>query len=308
MAITAAQVKQLREMTGSGMMACKKALEASDGDMDKAIEYLREKGLAAAQKKAARIAAEGMSFTEVVDGDKKGVILEVNSESDFVAKNEKFQNYVKAVADQLLESDAADVETFLKEAWKLDPALTVEQELSEQISVIGEKLSIRRFEKLTAENGCVVAYLHGGGRIAVMLQADTEVVNDEIKEALKNVAMQIAALKPLYISREEVDQDYLEKEKAILKQQAMNENPGRPDAIYDKMIIGRLNKEMKEICLLDQEYVKDNELSVAKYLQKVGKDNGTAIVLKKFFRFETGEGMQHREENFAEEVAKQMNK
>ena len=308
MAITAAQVKQLREMTGSGMMACKKALEATDGDMDKAIEYLREKGLAAAQKKAARIAAEGMSFTEVVDGDKKGVILEVNSESDFVAKNEKFQNYVKAVADQLLESEAADVEAFLEEPWKLDPQLTVAQELSEQISVIGEKLSIRRFEKLTAENGCVVAYLHGGGRIAVLVQADTEVVNDEVKEALKNVAMQIAALKPLYIGREDVDQDFIEKERAILKQQAMNENPGKPENIIDKMIIGRLNKELKDFCLLEQPYVKDNELTVAKYLQKVGKDNGTAIVLKKYFRFESGEGMQHREENFAEEVANQMNK
>lgn len=308
MAVTAAQVKQLREMTGSGMMACKKALEATDGDMDKAVDYLREQGLAAAQKKAARIAAEGMSFTEVGADDKVGVILEVNSESDFVAKNEKFQNYVKAVADQLLESGAADVDAFLEEPWKLDPRLTVAQELSEQISVIGEKLSIRRFEKLTADNGCVVAYLHGGGRIAVMLQAETEVVNDEVKEALKNVAMQIAALKPLYISREEVDQDYLEKERTILKQQAMNENPGKPENIIDKMIIGRLNKEMKEICLLDQEYVKDSELTVAKYLQKVGKDNGTAIVLKKYFRYETGEGMQHREENFAEEVAKQMTK
>ena len=308
MAVTAAQVKQLREMTGSGMMACKKALEETNGDMDKAIEYLREKGLAAAQKKAARIAAEGVSFTEVVDGGKKGVILEVNSESDFVAKNEKFQNYVKAVADQILESDATDVETFMKEPWKLDPAFTVEQELSEQIAVIGEKLSIRRFEKLDGENGVVVAYLHGGGRIAVMLKAETEVVNDEVKDALKNVAMQIAALKPLYISREEVDQDFLEKEKAILKQQAMNENPGKPEAIIDKMIIGRLNKEMKEFCLLDQEYVKDSELTVAKYLQKVGKENNTAIVIKKYFRYETGEGMQHREENFAEEVAKQMNK
>ena len=303
--VTAAMVKELREMTGAGMMDCKKALSNTDGDMDKAVEFLREKGLAAAAKKAGRIAAEGL-VTALVENDKKGVIVEVNSETDFVAKNADFQEYVGQVAAQALKTKAATMEEFLAEPWELDPSKTVEQELSSKIAVIGEKLSIRRFEKLENEAGCVVAYIHGGGRIGVLVEAETATVNDAVKEALKNVAMQIAALRPQYVSRDEVSDDFIEKEKEILKVQAKNENPGKPDNIIDKMIMGRLNKELKEFCLLDQPYVKDGDLTVGKYLQQVSKEVGTPVTVKKFVRFETGEGMQKKEENFAEEVAKQI--
>ena len=303
--VTAAMVKELREMTGAGMMDCKKALSNTDGDMDKAVEFLREKGLAAAAKKAGRIAAEGL-VTALVENDKKGVIVEVNSETDFVAKNADFQAYVAQVAAQAMETKASTIEEFLAEPWKLDPSKTVEQELSSKIAVIGEKLSIRRFQQLENANGCVVAYIHGGGRIGVLVEAETAVVNDAVKEALKNVAMQIAALRPQYVSRDEVSDEFIEKEKEILKVQAKNENPDKPDNIIDKMILGRLNKELKEFCLLDQPYVKDGELTVSKYLQQVSKEVGTPVTVKKFVRFETGEGMQKKEENFAEEVAKQI--
>ena len=182
----------------------------------------------------------------------------------------------------------------------------MEQELSSKIAVIGEKPSIRRFQQLENANGCVVAYIHGGGRIGVLVEAETATVNDAVKEALKNVAMQIAALRPQYVSRDEVSDEFIEKEKEILKVQAKNENPDKPDNIIDKMILGRLNKELKEFCLLDQPYVKDGELTVSKYLQQVSKEVGTPVTVKKFVRFETGEGMQKKEENFAEEVAKQI--
>lgn len=306
-AVTAAMVKQLREMTGAGMMDCKKALAAVEGDMDKAVEFLREKGLAAAAKKAGRIAAEGLVKTLVQD-DKKAVVVEVNSETDFVAKNADFQAYVQQVAEQALNTTAADLDAFLAEPWTLEPEKTVAEELSSKIAVIGEKLSIRRFEQVEAEDGCVVAYIHGGGRIGVLVQAECAVVNDAVKEALKNVAMQIAALRPQYVCRDEISEEFIEKERAILKTQAMNENPNKPENIIDKMIIGRLNKELKEFCLLDQAYVKDGDLTVAKYLQQVSKEVGSPITVKRFVRYETGEGMQKKEENFAEEVAKQMSK
>lgn len=306
-AVTAAMVKQLREMTGAGMMDCKKALTAVEGDMDKAVEFLREKGLAAAAKKAGRIAAEGLVKTLVQD-DKKAVVVEVNSETDFVAKNADFQTYVQQVAEQALNTTAADLDAFLAEPWALEPEKTVAQELSSKIAVIGEKLSIRRFEQVEAEDGCVVAYTHGGGRIGVLVQAECAVVNDEVKEALKNVAMQIAALRPQYVCRDEMSEEFIAKEKSILKTQAMNENPNKPENIIDKMIIGRLNKELKEFCLLDQAYVKDGDLTVAKYLQQVSKQVGSPITVKRFVRYETGEGMQKKEENFAEEVAKQIGK
>ena len=196
----------------------------------------------------------------------------------------------------------------MAEAWAKDTSKTVAQELSSKIAVIGENLSIRRFEKITAENGCVVGYIHGGGRIGVVVEAVTDVVNDAVKEALKNVAMQVAALKPLYVCREEVSQDFIDKETEILKVQAKNENPDKPDNIIDKMIIGRLNKELKEFCLVDQQYVKDGDLTVAKYLQSVSKEVGANISIKRFVRFETGEGLEKKSENFAEEVAKQMGK
>ena len=305
MAITAGMVKELREMTGAGMMDCKKALTETNGDMDAAVEFLRKNGQAKAEKKAGRIAAEGIVKTVVRD-DKMAAIVEVNSETDFVAKNDEFQGFVEAVVNQIADSDAADMDTFMAEAWASDASKTVKDALVEKIAVIGENLNIRRFEKVSAENGCVVSYIHGGGRIGVLVAADTDVVNDEIKTCLKNVAMQVAAMSPKYVSRDEVSQEFMDHEKEILLAQAKKENPEKPDNIIEKMIIGRLNKEMKEICLLDQVYVQDSDLTVAKYVDKVAKENGANLTVKKFVRFETGEGIEKKQENFAEEVAAQM--
>lgn len=308
MEITAAMVKELRDMTGAGVMDCKKALVSSDGDYDKAVELLREKGLASAEKKAGRIAAEG-TVLALVKEDKAAAIVEVNSETDFVAKNDKFRTFVDNVANQILNSNAKTVEELSAEKWAGDSSKTVQDELVSQIAVIGEKLSIRRFEKIEVQgDGAVVAYIHGGGRIGVLIEAESSVVNDEVKEALKNLAMQVAALYPKYVSRDEVSEEYIAHEKEILKTQARNENPGKPENIIDKMIIGRLNKELKEVCLLDQIYVKDGDLTVSKYLEQVSKAVGSTIKVKRFVRFETGEGIEKREENFAEEVAKQMGK
>ena len=304
MAVTASMVKELREMTGAGMMDCKKALNETNGNMDEAIEYLRKNGQAKAEKKAGRIAAEGIVMAEVKD-DKAAAIVEVNSETDFVAKNADFQAYVKAVVNQALTTKAANMDEFMAEAWNEDAAKTVKDVLTEKIAVIGENLNIRRFEKVETE-GCVVSYIHGGGRIGVLVEADADVVNDEIKACLKNVAMQVAAMSPKYVSRDEVDQDFLEHEKEILLAQAKKENPNKPDNIIEKMIIGRLNKEMKEICLLDQVYVQDSDLTVAKYVEKVAKENGANVAVKRFVRFETGEGLEKKNEDFAAEVAAQM--
>ena len=304
MAVTASMVKELRELTGAGMMDCKKALNETNGNMDEAIEYLRKNGEAKAVKKAGRIAAEGIVMAEVKD-DKTAAIVEVNSETDFVAKNADFQAFVKAVVDQAIASESKDMDAFMAEAWNEDASKTVKDVLTEKISVIGENLSIRRFEKIVSD-GCVVAYIHGGGRIGVLVEAETDVVNDEIKTCLKNVAMQVAAMSPKYVSREEVSQEYIDHEKEILLAQAKLENPNKPENIIEKMIIRRLNKEMKEICLLDQVYVQDGDLTVAKYVEKVAKENGANMTVKKFVRFETGEGIEKKEEDFAAEVAKQM--
>ena len=308
MAVTAAMVKELREMTGAGMMDCKKALAATDGDMDKAVEFLREKGLAGAAKKAGRIAAEGIVATKLAEDGKTAVVVEVNAETDFVAKNEKFQSYVADVAAQALASDAADMDAFMAEKWAKDESLTVAEALSSQISIIGENMKIRRFEKLTEANGFVASYIHAGGNIGVLVDVETDVVNDEIKEMAKNVAMQAAALKPLYTNRDEVDAEYIEKEKEILTVAAKNEKPDANDKIISGMVMGRINKELKEICLLDQVYVKaeDGKQSVAQYVAQVAKANNAKVTVKKFVRFETGEGIEKKEENFAEEVAKQM--
>lgn len=303
MAITAGLVKELREMTGAGMMDCKKALTETNGDIDAAIEYLRKNGQAKAEKKAGRIAAEGIVRTIVKD-DKVAAIVEVNSETDFVAKNADFQAFVEAVAAQAVETEAADIDAFMTEAWKEDSSKTVKEALVEKIAVIGENLNIRRFEKVQTD-GCVVSYIHGGGRIGVLVVADTDVVNDEIKTCLKNVAMQVAAMYPKYVSRAEVSQEYMDHEKDILLAQAKKENPEKPDNIIEKMIIGRLNKELKEICLLDQVYVQDSDLTVAKYVDKVAKENNANVTVKKFIRFETGEGLEKKVDDFAAEVAAQ---
>ncbi len=306
MAVTASMVKELRQMTGAGMLDCKKVLSETDGNIDKAVELLREKGLAKAAKKAGRIAAEGMVDVKTSEDNKTAVLVEVNSETDFVAKNEKFRNYVATIAEQALASESNDIEAFMTEQYVNDTSKTVLDSLNEQIAVIGEKLSIRRFKKVSAAKGCVASYIHAGGKIGVIVEAESSVVNDEVLEALKNVAMQIAALPPVYLSREEVDGNYIESEKAILKQQAMNENPDKPESIIEKMIIGRLNKQLKEVCLLDQSYVKDGDLTVQKYVDGVAKATNSGLKLVSYVRFETGEGIEKKEENFAEEVAKQM--
>jgi len=307
MAITASMVKELREISGAGMMDCKKALTETDGDMDAAVEYLRKNGQAKAEKKAGRIAAEGLCRV-LVKNDKIAAVVEVNSETDFVAKNADFQAFVAAVAEQAIETDAADIDAFLAEQWNGDAAKTVKEALVEKVAIIGENLSIRRFEKVVAENGCVVSYLHGGGRIGVLVEADADVVNDAIKEGLTNVAMQIAALAPKYVSQDEISEEYKEHEKEILLEQAKNDpkNAGKSDDIISKMIIGRLNKELKEVCLLDQAYVKDGDLTVGKYVAQLAKENNANITVKRFVRFETGEGIEKKEEDFAAEVAKQM--
>ena len=309
MAITAAMVKELREMTGAGMMDCKKALGETDGDMDAAVEYLRKNGQAKAEKKAGRIAAEGLCRVAVKD-EKTAAVVEVNSETDFVAKNEDFQAYVEAVAKQAVESSAADMDAFLAEKWHLDSSKTVKDALVDKIAVIGENLTIRRFEKVVANDGCAVSYVHGGGRIGVIVEAATDVVNDAVKEALTNIAMQVAALYPKYVSTDEVSEEYKAHEKEIITEQIKNDPKmaGKPDKVIEGAVNGRLNKELKEVCLLEQVYVKaeDGKQTVAKYLEQVGKDNGANLSVKRFVRFETGEGLEKKEENFAEEVAKQM--
>lgn len=306
MKITAAMVKELREITGAGMMDCKKALTETDGDLDKAIDYLREKGLSAAEKKAGRIAAEGVTGITISDDGQVGAIVEVNSETDFVAKNEKFLGYVDDVAKQAAKTNANNIDEFLEESWELEPSKTVKQELSSQISIIGENMNIRRFEQYTAEDGFIEGYVHAGGRIGVLVEMESEVYNDVAKEAARNIAMQIAAISPKYLNREEIPAEYIEKEKEILKAQAMNEELNKPEHIIDKIIEGRLNKELKNICLVDQEYIRDSDLTVQKYLDLVSKELGSKFAVKRFVRFETGEGIEKKEENFADEVAKQI--
>ena len=268
MAITAAMVKELRELTGAGMMDCKKALGETDGDMDAAVEYLRKNGQAKAEKKAGRIAAEGLCRVAVMDA-------------------------------------------FMAEAWHLDTAKTVKDALVDKVAVIGENLNIRRFQKVVAQNGCVVTYVHGGGRIGVIVEAATDVVNDAVKEAMTNIAMQVAALAPKYISTADVSEEYKEHEKEIIAEQIKNDPKmeGKPEKVIEGAVNGRLNKELKEVCLLEQVYVKaeDGKQSVAKYIEQVAKENSADLSIKSFVRFETGEGIEKKEENFAEEVAKQMN-
>lgn len=305
-AITAAMVKDLREQSGAGMMDCKKALAECDGDMDAAFELLRKNGAAKAEKKASRIAAEGICKV-VVEGN-TAVVLEVNSETDFVAKNEKFQTYVEKVANQILKSDVKTIDELLAQPWAEDSSKTVNDIHVEMVATIGEKLSLRRFEKVTSD-GFVVSYTHGGGRIGVIVDmAGAE--SDAAKEAATNLAMQIAALNPKYVSRDEVSADYIAHEKEILLAQIMNDpkESQKPEKVINGMIEGRVSKELKEICLLDQVYVKaeDGKQTVAKYLEEVSKATGSALNVKRFVRFETGEGLEKKNEDFAAEVAAQL--
>ena len=309
MAIKASQVKELRELTGAGMMDCKKALTETDGDMDKAVEWLRENGMAKAQKKAGRIAAEGIVMFKSTDDGKKAAVVEVNSETDFASKNETFREYVGQVADQALTTSAKDIDAFLAEPWKFDTTKTVKEALDAEIAVISENMHIRRFAQVEEQNGFVATYNHADGKIGVLVDVETDVVNDAVKEMAKNVAMQIAAMRPQYTDNSEVPADYIEKETEILRAAIMNDpkESQKPEKVIEGMLKGRVNKELKEIVLLDQVYVKaeDGKQSVAKYVEQVAKANSAKITIKGFVRFETGEGLEKKSEDFAAEVAAQ---
>jgi elongation factor Ts len=293
MAITAQMVKELREKTGAGMMDCKKALTETDGDMDKAIDYLREKGIAKAAKKGDRIAAEGL--TSILTEGNNAVILEVNSETDFVAKNEGFQALVKEIAAHLLNNKPATVEEAL--AQTMENGATVDTHINAAIAKIGEKLSLRRFTVLSkTDNDAFGAYLHMGGRISVLtvLEGTTD------SDAAKDVSMHIAALNPKYVSRDEVSQEEVEHERQVLTQQALNE--GKPENIVAKMVEGRLGKYFEDVCVLDQSFVKNPDQKVRQFVESKG------ATVREFIRYEVGEGIEKREDNFAEEVMNQVNK
>ena len=300
--ITAKSVKELREKTGAGMMDCKKALTETNGDMEKAIEVLREKGLAAAAKKAGRVAAEGIVKTFVSEDSKKGGIVELNCETDFVAANDEFVSFANRLAEMASTTEATTVEAFVNE--KFDDEKTVSEALTALIAKLGENMTVRRFEKFNVENGTIQSYIHGGGRIGVMVELGCETSSPVLGEVAKEVCMQVAAANPSFLSEDEVDTESLEKEKEIYRVQALNE--GKPEKIVEKMVEGRIKKYFKEVCLLDQAWVKDGDKSITKYLQEKSKEVGSPITINRFVRFERGEGIEKVEENFAEEVAKQM--
>ncbi len=298
MAFTANDVKTLRERTGCGMMDCKKALTESNGDMDKAIEFLREKGLAAVAKKSGRIAAEGLVFGLVDSAKKVGALIEVNSETDFVAKNQDFIDFVEVCAKTVIEENPADVDALMN-VTAFGCGDTVANVLQEKVLTIGENLKIRRFVRM---EGDLITYLHGNGRIGVIAKFDTDVADKEGFEAYaKDIAMQIAAAAPQYLDKAAVPADTIEKEKEILTAQALNE--GKPANIAEKMVMGRINKYYKEVCLLEQEFVKDGDYTITKYTDKVAKELGGKIAIVEFARFEKGEGLEKRNDNFADEVA-----
>ena len=303
MAFTAADVKNLREMTGVGMMDCKKALTATDGDMDKAVEWLREKGMAASAKKAGRIAAEGMAYAALFNNEKVGVVIEVNAETDFVAKNAEFQAFVKVCAQTVADNNPANLDALLA-CTASGTDKTVDALLKEKILVIGENIKIRRFDRF---EGVLTDYIHMGGKIAVMVKFDTTdeaAAKPEFKEYAKNIAMQIAAANPLYLNSASVPQDVIENEKKIATEQASS--TGKPANVIEKMVMGKVAKYFKEVCLVEQEYVKDSKLSVQKYTEEVGKELGAPISIAAYVRYEKGEGLEKRVDNFAEEVASMM--
>ena len=300
MAFTAADVKNLREMTGVGMMDCKKALAASDGDMDKAVEYLREKGLAASAKKAGRIAAEGMAYATVIDG--VGVVVEVNAETDFVGKNDKFVNFVKGVAATVAAEKPADLDALM--ACKFAGSeLTITEQQQEMVLVIGENIKVRRFAFYT--EGVSVAYVHAGGKIGVLVNLDTDLTYEQVEEAGKDAAMQIAALNPRFWDKSQVTEEVLEEEKRIMMVQMANDPKmaNKPEQVREKIVMGKLNKFYAENCLLQQEFVKDNNFTVEQYIASVAKAQGGTITYKDAVRFEKGEGIEKKEENFAAEIA-----
>ena len=301
MAFTAADVKNLREMTGVGMMDCKKALTASDGDMDKAVEWLREKGMAASAKKAGRIAAEGMAYATVVDG--VGVVVEVNAETDFVGKNEKFVNFVKGVAATVAKENPADLEALMSCKY-VDTDLTVEQQQQEMVLVIGENIKVRRFARFA--DGVSVSYVHAGGKIGVLVNLETDLPAEKVEEVGKDVAMQIAALNPRFWDKAQVTEDVLAEEKKIMMVQMANDPKmaNKPEQVREKIVMGKLNKFYAENCLLQQEFVKDNSMTVEKYIASAAKALGGTVTFKNAVRFEKGEGIEKKQENFADEIAK----
>ncbi|HCL2573979.1 TPA: elongation factor Ts [Clostridioides difficile] len=299
--ITAQMVKELRESTGAGMMDCKKALQEAEGNMEKAVDLLREKGLSKAAKKAGRVAAEGLVAIEMNDDNTVASMVEVNSETDFVAKNEDFKVFVKDAACMALATDKEDIASLLGETHK--EGITLQEVLNNRVAKIGEKLDFRRFAKVVT-NGQVAGYIHGGGKIGVLVEMETEARDAKVLELGKDVAMQVAAMNPKYVSRDEVDAEYISHETEVLTQQALNE--GKPANIVEKMVKGRLEKELKEVCLLEQTFVKNPDITVKQLVADVAKAVGSDIKVVKVVRFEVGEGIQKREENFAEEVAKQL--
>ena len=290
--VTASLVKELREKTGAGMMDCKKVLTETDGDMEKAIELLRERGIAKAAKKSGRVAAEGLVEAVVSEDGKSGAVIEVNSETDFVAKNEEFKTFVENVANQVLKTNPKDVEELLAQPAMFEEGKTVQEALVGKIATIGENLSIRRFARFESE-GLVEKYIHGDGKIAVLVN-----MKKGESTGAKDICMQIAAARPEYVRREEVPEERVAKEMEILKVQTMNE--GKPEAIAEKIVQGRIGKFYEEICLVDQVFVKDSSMKVSELLKQKDAD------VVEFARFEKGEGIEKKEENFAEEVMKQI--
>ena len=300
MAFSAADVKNLREMTGVGMMDCKKALTAAEGNIEKAIEWLREKGLAAAQKKAGRIAAEGVAYATVIDGI--GVIVEVNAESDFVAKNELFMDYVKGVAAVIAKNAPADLDALY--ACEYSEGKTVLEEQNDKVLVIGENIKVRRFARY--DTGLSIPYVHMGGRIAVLVNIDTDSINEAVTELGKDIAMQIAALNPTFKDKSDVSEEFIAKEKEIRMAQAKEDpkNAKKPAEIIEKIVMGVISKFYKEICLMQQAFVKDDKVSVEQHIANVAKQIGSPIKLVAYTRFEKGEGIEKRQDDLAEEVAK----
>lgn len=302
MVITAKMVAELRERTGSGMMDCKKALTQTDGDIEKAIEVLREKGLAAAAKKAGRIAAEGLVSTYIVEDSSVGSIVEFNCETDFVAQNNDFIQLSNGLAKQVALSNVNSVEELLASKYIENNAATVQETITGLIAKLGENMNVRRFNKLSVNNGIVYGYIHGGGRIGVIVSVEGG-TSDSIKEVAKELSLQIAAANPLFLSKEEVTGEALDKEKEIYRQQALNE--GKPENIVEKMVNGRIQKYYKEVCLIEQPWIRDQDLTIKKFIENKSKELGVTIKIDKFVRFEKGEGIEKKEENFAEEVMKQ---
>ena len=306
-AITSAMVKELRERTAAGMMDCKKALMATDGDMEKAIEWLREKGLAQAAKKASRIAAEGVVAQYVAPCGCTGVIVEVNCETDFVAKTDNFKDFANNVAKHIAKANPASVEEMLEQKFVDDETKTISDLISDATVAIGEKISVRRFARYKTE-GAVSTYIHMGGKVGVLVEVACDEAhkdNETVKEFAHDLALQIAAAKPEAVRREEVDSSKLEKEKEILRAQALNE--GKPEKIVDKMVEGRIEKYYKEVCLIDQAFVKNGDKNIKAYMAEIAKATGAELDIVRFTRFERGEGIEKRQDNLAEEIAKMAN-